>query len=248
MKITSVFEYMQWIEKHSREGIYRGHLKEEWILTPSIVRYYEQSDKCIIDDKTFIDIDYVEYQLTTEFVKYSVPYKDFRSTTYLEKLIDAQHFGLPTRLLDCTTNPLKGLFFAVENPDFDAFNGAVYWIEPDAWYAYWVEDIVSDRENEVAMFFPASSNERLSAQEGCFIAFPLTKKIAVTKKEASVLPLTIKNYPDNIKSLEKIEVEAKSKKQIRIELDKLGVNHRTLFPGLDGVARWIKSDYSKFRE
>lgn len=68
-----------------------------------------------------------------EFEKYSVSYKDYRPIPYLDKLVDAQHFGLPTRLVDWTTNPLKGLFFAVENSEFDAVNEAVYWLEPDAW-------------------------------------------------------------------------------------------------------------------
>lgn len=241
MKITSVFEFMQWIEKHSTDGIYRGHLNEAWVLQPSIVRYYKQSGK------RTLPIAWVEEELIGEFEKYSIPYKDYRLIPYLEKLVDAQHFGLPTRLLDWTTNPLKGLFFAVENPDFDAVNGVVYLLEPDSWWIHNAKDIVSDYEHKLAVFFPALLNERLSAQEGCFTAFPLSNQDPVKTNDTQFLPLSIENYPDDLKSLEKIGVEAKSKKRIRIELDKFGINHRTMFPGLDGVAKWVKADYSSLR-
>ena len=40
--------------------------------------------------------------------------------TTLEKLVRFQHFGLPTRLLDVSWNPLVALYFCVkENQDFD---------------------------------------------------------------------------------------------------------------------------------
>src|SRR5262249_16092900 len=47
----------------------------------------------------------------------------------VEVYLTAQHFGMPTRLLDWSTNPLAGLFFAVENKDLSNVDGEVFVME-----------------------------------------------------------------------------------------------------------------------
>ena len=43
-----------------------------------------------------------------------------------DTLVKMQHFGLPTRLLDMTTNPLVALYFACENENEMASDSIVY--------------------------------------------------------------------------------------------------------------------------
>lgn len=64
--------------------------------------------------------------------------------TALEQLAHVQHFGLPTRLLDATWNPLVALYFVVENKEDYATNGevVVFKIKRD-YVKYYDSDTVS---------------------------------------------------------------------------------------------------------
>lgn len=83
---------------------YRGQSDKKYGLLPSIYR-----EEALIrnEDKIFRDII---AQCPTDF-------KGSAST--FEKLVKMQHYSLPTRLLDITTNPLVALYFACDNDETD---------------------------------------------------------------------------------------------------------------------------------
>ena len=92
------------------EGVFfRGQSEEFEFIIPSIFRdakYIENEDELIKEAE-------ISYPLEIQKIKYKP-----------DKLALMQHYGLPTRILDITTNALVALYFAVsENKDKD---GVVY--------------------------------------------------------------------------------------------------------------------------
>lgn len=99
--INSVSEFLDYILVESPKGrgnirCYRGHADYTWSLKPSVMRELK------VDAESNI---FRELMLETP--------ADFSTdSTMFEKLVRAQHYGLPTRLLDVSLNPLVGLYFA----------------------------------------------------------------------------------------------------------------------------------------
>lgn len=80
--------------------VFRGYGKQDQLL-PSIIR----------DQVNYVD---VEDKLLKNFEKYGSSY--FHATTPIDFMSYAQHFGLPTRLLDFTYNPFIALSFSLYTP------------------------------------------------------------------------------------------------------------------------------------
>lgn len=231
MSVDTVIGFLQQISRHQGFLMYRGQADWRWPLTPSIARYAKRLSG------GYSKLRDAEAHLLEEFIKVSVPVYDLRRVSQIEQLVHCQHYGLPTRLLDWSTNPLKALFFSVENPEYDNVDGAVYMYEPRSWFegTKHIKEIQS-----LTAFYPELLNERVAAQDGCFTAFPLPDR------GVRVDPLTEENYPEDVVTLESIIVPKAEKRNMRRQLAALGVNQRTMMPGFDGVARWVKSNLSDF--
>ena len=210
--------------------MFRGQSKE-WSLIPSLGRVGR-----LIDD--YEDWKTLQHDLVQRFAKYARQLLDADPRTYEEWLVHAQHHGVPTRLLDWTTNPLKALFWAVEDRHYETANGVVWAFSP----AFWQEDYlepVALLDDALTPFLPPQVNARVLAQDACFVAFP-------TPEHTSPLPPLNSPgaYPKSISRLDAFVIPSSAKRVLRIELRTLGITHRSLFPDLDGVARDINAEIS----
>lgn len=108
IEITSVLDYIKEVNALLKDSgfrskvhtaFFRGHADKQWELVPGLLR-----NEGLINNE---DLMYrsVVAKHTSEFNM---------CTSALDYLVKMQHYGLPTRLLDLTTNPLVALYFACE--------------------------------------------------------------------------------------------------------------------------------------
>ena len=196
-------------------SIFRGVSDTSYQNIPSIGRHK------FLDSES---LNRSERRLMQLFKESAVPYLDFQPSDDWEWLAIAQHYGLPTRLLDWSTNPLVAMYFAVEKKyDTDA-----------VLYVYTGIDTVPPNnrpdpynQKTVLRYRPPHMTTRVIAQSGLFTVHPEPKQEFSSKR------------------LRKFVIPAKSKGPIKRALYKCGVNRKTLFPGLESIAAdlvWVHTE------
>lgn len=214
---TNISEYLALIRERGYSCCYRGQV-EDWPLIPSISR---------LKDKLFIDgLLEVEEEIISKFRQYSYPYIENKKSSYFDLIIQSQHYGLPTRLLDFTTNPLIALYFAVEK-NSNSKSGVVWAID----------EFSEDKEpnlnlDEIVFYEPNHINERIINQKSVFAVFPLKRNTE------EIEPLE----NQNMRILQKITIPFNSKEKIKDELNFLGINEMSIYPGMEGIVNQIRKD------
>jgi len=210
--------------------LFRGQNCDKPLL-PKIARLNEDFDIPIIEKKIF-----------NAFKKRCLPYIKNNINSDWDYLSLAQHFGLLTRLLDWTENPLIALWFACQKNIDKKGNGVVWQFDPPK------TDIIGANNkttpfygSRTKIFNPNHINERIKVQSGWFTAH------MYIESRKKFIPLeTNKNYK---RFLYKIIIPRNIFPETRVKLNKMGINASTIFPDLDGVCKhinWNNLEEDKF--
>jgi hypothetical protein len=174
-------------------------------------------------------------------------------------VVQAQHHGLPTRLLDWTYSPLVAAHFAtlIHRPGGDAAVWRLDWQQVHRRFGFpplalLIEDLETLFAGE-RPFTPWSLFQGARAPEvfACMIEPPsLGARIAV--QSATFTISSDKRQPFDCflerhglgGALTKLVIPESEVPRIRDQLDLVGVDERRLFPDLDGVAAQLRRYYS----
>jgi len=159
--LSDLMNILKNIQTRGTKALYRGQSIDKPLL-PRFARIAEQS---LITNPL-----QVERRIFEAFMRQSIPFisQPYPSSDW-DRLALAQHYGLPTRLLDWTGNPLDGLWFAVENDPHKGKNGVFWVLIPD------LTDIKHPDTSSspftlkrTYIFQPSHITRRISAQDGWF--------------------------------------------------------------------------------
>lgn len=230
--------------------VYRGVSNSEFGLSTSLARNCKGLSKQL------------EPHLLDNFIKYVRIEDPLIDESIWRAMIIGQHYGLPTRLLDWTPSTLIALHFANSEGnlnDLSEHDCAVWRIDvkeinsklPDKYkealnskstFIFSVNllssivDDISDYDDDMqdkalVTVEPPSLDQRIVNQYSFFTVVPS----AITDMEAFLDANTERTF--------KYVIDSSLRWDLRDILDQLNMNERIIYPGKEGIARWLGRHY-----
>jgi hypothetical protein len=229
--VESLQEFMEAVwrvpKEYGRLRLFRGQA-DNWPLLPRLFRVNRRPEELTELERRLLDA----FQGRCLYLLPSVPSEKY------DMMSLAQHYGLRTRLLDWSRNPLMGLFFSVS---------ALYLPAPTVYiYDATLDQLnkgrrlngeagIQDREDTLVLS-PTPHSQRVVAQAGYHTVHSLLRN------DGGVRVQSLENSPGDCKRLTLVTIEPTKAHNIRWELQDMGIHAATVFGDLASVCREIQDD------
>lgn len=234
------------IMRYRNNCVYRGMAVEKWGLSHSLQRTCGH-------DLT------LENQMLRSFRKYG--YADLHHVhSFWQLLAMAQQFGLPTRLLDWTYSPLVAAHFATEDQDLYDQDGIIWRADIELLNEQLPSPLKCMLETERGNIFTMEMLDRiggdfdmlLAQEEGAPFGLFFEPASAVNRIANQYALFSICSRADVKLSdlaapercFKRIVIPREVKLEIRDKLDYINISERMIYPGLDGICKWITRRYA----
>ena len=249
-KMVSEQEYRPDLKRYRNLFVYRGQPDSTFRMETSLQRTCKEKkqflESCILDN----------------FTKYAALIEPTIERSVWHKLILGQHHGLPTRLLDWSYSPLIALHFAMTEENLEEMDehDCVVWrmdvhelhallpasyqcaedrCKTTVFSVEMLQECCSSLsqydadmgDRSMVVIEPPSVDPRIANQYSFFSIVP----DAMTDVEAFL----DQNTDQTVRYLIKKELRW----QIRDFLDHQNINERLIYPGLDGISKWLGRHY-----
>lgn len=244
--------------------LYRGISNKAYRLIPSVFR--ERNDN--IDGKAVSNKIYLswtnEKSLLQSFIHEASGVLSIPPSELVHWTEYAQHYGVPTRFLDWTSNPLTAMYFACRDRTNE---DGIIWLLHESNYRRFLDENISIPDNKTiteiietiingqstveypVLYSPYYVDARMSAQGSYFMVWgtkedPLEILLSDEKYKISMPAHNnsqlLEGKSQEVAILFSFVIPAENKQFLLHELDMIGINEKTLFPGLDGIGRYIE--------
>lgn len=238
--------------------VFRGQRDSNWGISRSIERpFVDYFDAKLLEDYEDAMLRRFKSIAHHYLIDQVHPDKDKK----LEWVSLAQHYGLPTRLVDFTVMPFIALFFAFDGAVISNDNSVAIWVFPfteintksaeefcnkdrtqmpptlrkklkDDPDNFYESCIEKVRKDLFWFIEPSCLNLRLKQQGGTFL---------VSDDLDNLLHSQIINNPTyNHITIDKITIPSTLFFEVHNLLSKMNINNKQIYPGLEGVAKDIK--------